>query len=37
MYAINLKNKHYSSVLDSMPVISAIFYAGEVLGSKHVL
>jgi hypothetical protein len=35
MYAINLLNKHYS--LDGMPVVSAIFSGGEVLGSKHVL
>ncbi len=37
MYAINVKNKPCFSLLNGMPVVSAIFPGGEDLGSKPVL
>jgi hypothetical protein len=37
MYVLNIKNKLYFSISDSMPVISAIFFAKEDLRSKPVI
>jgi len=37
VYAINLKNKPWSSMPNSRPMVNAIFPTWELLGSKLVL
>ncbi len=37
VYKINVKNKTYFSMFDSMPMVNVIFHEGEDMGSKHVL
>ncbi len=37
MYAIHLKSKPSYSMFDGMPMVSVIFLAREVMGSKLVL
>jgi hypothetical protein len=37
VYTINVKDKTYFSMFDSMPMVNAIFHEGENMGSKHVL